>query len=154
MLFLKSKDVLVTFIESYAKQYLATGMNDRKLWDVAYSDMLNALSLQYDKNGNLIYTVAKSPSLSSHINIRDMSDYQNGKYATTAFTNNQFNPYAYLLQQKLNKQGYTDKFGTPLKEDGIFGPKTQWASDLFRKEEIITKYTYREKSVWVNTITL
>lgn len=33
------------------------------------------------------------------------------------------------VQQLLNINGATDKFGNKLKEDGISGPKTQWAID-------------------------
>ncbi|MEG2584384.1 MAG: hypothetical protein RSA27_07755, partial [Oscillospiraceae bacterium] len=62
--------------------------------------------------------------------VRDNYNKMTGKYTTTKFIDNKFNKNTFKLQNKLNKNGYTDRFGEMLKLDGLFGAKTQWASDM------------------------
>ncbi|MEA4968934.1 MAG: hypothetical protein VB051_00225 [Candidatus Pelethousia sp.] len=121
---------LPKFYEAYAKQYLAEGMNDETLLRLTRKDALEALLPKRDRHGRIVFAHPQSPNLPLILDARDQIDYQNGRFATTAFTDNLYDSHIYLLQKKLNEQGATDKFGNRLKEDGVFGPKTQWAIDV------------------------
>lgn len=121
---------LSKFFRSYAKQYMATEMGNEALWDLAREDMMEALHPTYDRHGNVVARQTKAPSMSDVINLSDLSDYLKGRYTTTDFSNKTFDPHAYLLQQALNADGATDKFGNRLKVDGILGAKTMWALDV------------------------
>lgn len=131
---------LAKFYESFIKQCIAAEANDKYILQLAYVDMMDALSPRCDAQGNLISAPARAPSIADIMNARDRADYQNGKYSTTAFTNNRFDPNVHRLQRTLNANGATDRFGNPLKEDGVLGPRTQWAADFVRASIPSTNY--------------
>lgn len=84
-------------MSSYAKQYIALSMDDRELWCAANEDRLDALNPPVDKNGKVIRTKEKSPSLEIYLNRKDNQDYDNGKFTTTEFIDKHFNHRTFEL---------------------------------------------------------
>lgn len=107
---------LVKFYESYIKQYLAAGMNDRHTFQLAYEDMLAVLSPQYN-----VPLSAKTPSIASMIHKKDIADYHSGRYVK--------NGYPYDLRQKRSESRAVDRTGNVPEEGGALKLRTQRALD-------------------------
>ena len=142
------------FMEAYAKMALAASMYDQGLWETAHEDLMAALDPRFDAFGNLIPATRQSPPVGYYLDRHDGIDYQNGRYTTNKYTEEHFDPEVYLEQKQLNAAGYTDKFGNPLTEDGIFGPNTQWVADTVKGT--VPNLTYNDplQSDWTNVIYL
>ncbi|MBR5873511.1 MAG: hypothetical protein IKY90_02120 [Oscillospiraceae bacterium] len=52
-------------------------------------------------------------------------------FCADKYTDNNFDETVYNMQREFNEQGITDKYGNKLKEDGIYGPNTQWARNAY-----------------------
>ncbi len=149
---------LSAFYQASIKCQLAKGMGNEKLMEEAlaeaeqalmypnlpldqYIRMLNEQSIQrIDRNlpleenirmGNNIWLQRRTPSLSleEYVRLRDNFDYQNGQFSTDRYLDGEFSTKVLAVQELLNSLGAANRFGDPLKEDGIFGPNTQWALD-------------------------
>ena len=111
------------------KRQLAIDANDSKLEKLAANEMIGHLS---DENKE-VYLKNIAP-LSDYINTKDKYDYNNGSYTTTKNITQNPDENVRQIQTQLNRMGYTDKFGEPLKEDGIVGGKTLYAFDTFDED--------------------
>ena len=110
-----------------AKRTIADSMGDEALRSAAEEDVQNALRRKSPEDGLVRFGDASSP-LEHYIAMRDRYDYLNGDYQTTAFLDTLPDLGIAALQSALNEMGATDRFGNPLKTDGLFGPKTEYAS--------------------------
>ena len=107
--------------EATVKRYLSADMHNAELWKTAYRESIAT------------HGTAKSKPLSEYIHLRDEFDYGNGTYTTTGYLDGEASEKTRELQHALNEIGIRDKFGNRLKEDGLYGPKTQWANDVLIK---------------------
>ncbi len=108
------------------KWRLANDSNNAELSKKASMEMIGHLSKE-NKEPYLKHT----EPLQTYINAKDEYDYKNKNYTTTQNIDTTPNEKVRETQQKLNELGYTDKFGEPLKEDGVLGGKTQYAYDTY-----------------------
>lgn len=78
--------------------------------------------------------------LRDYIQTRDDEDYRNGVYSTTKYLNTP-DEDTKAIQTILNTLSFKDRFGKELKEDGLWGAKTQWAWDTMQgqKEKSLEK---------------
>ncbi len=113
-----------SFYEAMAKRYLSADMHNHALWKAAYIQSENALKGNESTNNT---------PLSEYFDMRDAYDYKNGDYQTTKYLDGTYSEDTKKLQHALNEIGIKDKFGNRLKEDGLNGPKTQRAIDIFLK---------------------
>lgn len=113
-----------SFYEAMAKRYISADMHNHDLWKDAYIQSENAL--KGISSGNRI-------PLSEYFDLRDAYDYKNGAYQTIKYLDGEYSQDTKKLQRALNEIGIKDKFGNKLKEDGLNGPKTQWARDMLFK---------------------
>lgn len=113
-----------SFYEAMAKRYLSADMHNHDLWKEAYTQSENALKRISGDN--------RTP-LSAYFDLRDAYDYKNGNYKTTKYLDGEYSEDIKKLQHALNEIGIKDKFGNRLKEDGLYGPKTQRARDMLFK---------------------
>lgn len=107
--------------EAMVKRYLSADMHDADLWRSANNESLNGTR---DKS---------SKSLAEYMSLRDLFDYRNGTFLTTRYLDESSSEETKKLQHGLNEIGIRDKFGKRLIEDGLYGPKTQWANDVLIK---------------------
>ena len=108
------------------KLSLANDTNDNELKQSAFDELTGLLSTV-----NKEQYLKKARPLQEFVDAKDTYDYKHKNYTTTKNANKEFSVTTYDLQQFLNKEGHTDKFGNPLKEDGIRGAKTEYAYDQF-----------------------
>lgn len=107
--------------EAMVKRFLSADMHDADLWSNANNESKNAAK---DKS---------SKSLVEYMSLRDLFDYRNGTFLTTRYLDKASSDETKNLQHALNEIGIRDKFGKRLIEDGLYGPKTQWANDVLIK---------------------
>ena len=106
------------------KRHLANDANDTKLYNSAVMEMIGHLSKDNKEN----YLKHAQP-LINYIDTKDKFDFKNNNYTTTENVDTTPDENVRNLQRELNEAGYTDKFGQPLKEDGIYAGKTAYAYD-------------------------
>ena len=111
------------------KWKLAYDSGDSKLCEAARNEMIGCLSDE-NKGEYLKDTIP----LSVYIDAKDRYDYDNGNFTTTKYLDTKPDEKTKQIQNQLNYMGYTDKFGNPLKEDGIAGAKTLYAFDKFDED--------------------
>lgn len=107
--------------EAMVKRYLSADMHDADLWRSANNESLNGTRNKSSK------------SLAEYMSLRDLFDYRNGTFLTTRYLDESSSEETKKLQHGLNEIGIRDKFGKRLIEDGLYGPKTQWANDVLIK---------------------
>ena len=113
----KKKNIF-EIISDYLKMYLSEISGDMEtFWD----SFENLSDTKSSKN--------KTKDLNTLLEDIDKKDYSSGKRTTDKYTDNNFDETVYNMQREFNEQGVTDKYGNKLKEDGVYGPNTQWVSD-------------------------
>lgn len=113
----KKKNIF-EIISDYLKMFLSEISGDMEtFWD----SFENLSDTKSSKN--------KTKDLNILLEDIDKNDYSSGKRTTDKYTDNNFDEAVYNMQREFNEQGVTDKYGNKLKEDGVYGPNTQWASD-------------------------
>ena len=90
---------------------------------------------------NVLYTL-------KYLN-KNKFDFKHNNYTTTENAYKTPDENVRQLQRELNESGYTDKFGEPLKEDGIYGGKTAYADDRRKTNNPITDNN-RYKTATIN----
>lgn len=114
----KKKNIF-EIISDYLKMYLSEISGDMEtFWD----SFENLSDTKSSKN--------KTKDLNILLEDIDKNDYSSGKRTTDKYTDNNFDEAVYNMQREFNEQGVTDKYGNKLKEDGVYGPNTQWVSDI------------------------
>ncbi|MBQ6906766.1 MAG: hypothetical protein IJQ28_00165, partial [Clostridia bacterium] len=106
------------------KWRLANDTDNKELQKSAFDELTGHLSSE-----NKETYLKNARSLQEYINAKDTFDYKRNNYTTTKSANSEYNEEIRKLQKILNINGYTDKFGDILKEDGIYGAKTRYAHD-------------------------
>ena len=113
----KKKNIF-EIISDYLKMFLSEISGDMEtFWD----SFENLSATKNSKN--------KTKDLNTLLEDIDKKDYSSGKRTTDKYTDNNFDETVYNMQREFNEQGVTDKYGNKLKEDGVYGPNTQWVSD-------------------------
>ena len=112
------------------KWSLAGDTNNKELQQSAFDELTGLLSTV-----NKEQYLKKARPLQEFVDAKDTFDYNRKNYTTTKNAKQGYSVTTYDLQQLLNKEGYTDKFGNSLKEDGIMGAKTQYAHDQMLEAE-------------------
>ncbi len=113
----KKKNIF-EIISDYLKMFLSEISGDMEtFWD----SFENLSDTKSSKN--------KTKDLNILLENIDKNDYSSGRRTTDKYTDNNFNEAVYNMQREFNEQGATDKYGNKLKEDGVYGPNTQWVSD-------------------------
>ena len=128
---------LSAFYQASIKCQLAKGMGNEKLMEEALAEAEQALMYpnlpldQYIRLRNNLDHKNAAPGLplEEYIRLRDNFDYQNGQFSTDRYLDGEFSTKVQAVLELLNSLGAANRFGDPLKEDGIFGPNTQWALD-------------------------
>ncbi len=109
------------------KRSLAKDANDKGLYNSAVMEMIGLLSTE-----NKDPYLSQSQPLQTYIDAKDKFDFLRNNYTTTKNIDQTPDENVRQLQRGLNAEGYTDKMGQPLKEDGVFGGKTAYALDTSR----------------------
>ena len=122
------------------KWSLANDTDNKELKQSAFDELTGLLSTE-----NKEEYLKKARPLQEFFDAKDTFDYNHKNYTTTKNANKEFSVTTYDLQQFLNSEGQTDKFGDPLKEDGIMGAKTQYAYDQMLEAEK-TQSTQNDKA--------
>lgn len=120
--------------DASVKWMLAQDSNNPQLLKIAQNEMIGHLSTE-----NKDTYLKNAKPLQTYVDAKDEFDYKNNSYTTTENLNTTPDEEVRNLQRELNEKGYTDKFGNPLKEDGIYGGKTAFANDTYRANA--NKYT-------------
>ncbi len=127
--------------DAAVKWRLASDANDKRLAHTARNEMIGHLSAE-----NKEAYLKDAQPLQAYIDAKDAYDYRNSKYTTTENADKTPNEEVRQKQRELNRLGYTDKFGEPLKEDGVLAGKTQYALDKL-KEKVKKEEKADEKSI-------
>ncbi len=109
------------------KRSLAKDANDKGLYNSAVMEMIGHLSRE-----NKEPYLKQAKPLQTYIDAKDNFDFNHNNYTTTQNIDQTPDENVRQLQRGLNAEGYTDKMGQPLKEDGILGGKTLYAYDTSR----------------------
>ena len=112
------------------KWSLANDTNNKELKQSAFDELTGLLSTE-----NKEEYLKKARPLQEFVDAKDTFDYNHNNYTTTKNAKQGFSATTYDLQQFLNSEGFGDKFGESLKEDGKMGAKTQYAYDQMLEAE-------------------
>ena len=130
------------------KRHLANDANDDKLYNAAMMELIGHLS----KDNKETYLKHTQP-LQKYIDVKDEFDFKHNNYTTTKNIDTTPDEKVRQLQRELNEAGYTDKFGLPIREDGLYGGKTAYADDSMKADNPNSSNNYNYSYKTSNRIT-
>ena len=127
--------------DASVKWALAADSNNEELSNSARDELIGILG-----EGDPEPYMSDVRPLAEFVEAKDNFDYQNGNYTTTENMDKNYDEDVLNMQAYLKENGYTDKFGDPIKLDGYLGGKTMFAIDAYSPNQtedeptVITPY--------------
>ena len=120
--------------DASVKWALAADSNNEELSNSARDELIGILG-----EGDPEPYMSDVRPLAEFVEAKDNFDYQNGNYTTTENMDKNYDEGVLNMQTSLKENGYTDKFGDPIKPDGYLGGKTMFAMDAYSSDQAVAE---------------